>query len=497
MKHDSKIGFFKVLLVAAILLIPVIFTTISGCGGGDTTPVTLPAPTSGYIDGTAPDQEGNSLVYGFLYAEDELLTDTEVTATNDDTGDTESDTSDATGFFSIMIGASIGDTISVRYIDPVTGQISEPTEIIITDNIQQMTSTAMVPKDVDIDTDDGIAMVVANDGTDSELIGIDLTTGQVTSRTTFHNLLFERIAVQSALDYAAVLDTTADRLYWYDLESLSDDMAETSNADIGAESYDVAVADLDGTPYTTDELIVVSHDQNGVGGGFLSIFGIQTWGTPVIASATTTNCFGQPQDTTYYPNCNAVSAFTPLRATRLDMVRDSNNRAYLAMIAEYNNAGVESKVVHFVTFFQGGTGAPITLTYTAGTYFSELLDDIIDPYTIAWYDENTALMVDSTNALLHRLTASGTDAIDSRSISVGSQPMGVFGDSGNNRAFVADQTGNVVINIDMTNFLLSGTTYSANLAPTDLVYYEDATNQRVGTNLTSPIPLFESIDVSQ
>jgi len=494
MKHINRLKIMRMFLAAAFISLLPLLVTATSCGT-DAPPVYLPAPTGGYINSTSPDADGNVMVYGLIYADGLPVSDAEVSVTNSTAGTSATATADTSAYFSLTIAASVGDSLSVSYTDPATGQTSEATEITVTSETLTMSSASMVLRDMSIDTSDGLAVTVANDGTDSEIIEINLETGAPSARATFHNLLFEKIAVHSGLNYAAVLDTTNNRLHWYDLASLSDDMAELSTADIAAQSHDVAVANLEDTPYTTDQMVVVSHDANVR--SILSIYAISSGATPALVSASTNNCIGSPQDTAFYPNCSAASAFSPVRATRLAMVKNAANEAYLALVADYDNNGTASKVVQFVTFFQGATGLAITLDLTLGEYFSELLTDGVEPYDITWYNETQALMTDSGGGNLYRLTMSGTDEIDAETLAIGTSIRGVASDSDNNVAFVADQDADAILNVDMTAFDLSGTTWPAILDPTEIGYYISGSTQRLGVILTSPQSLFKTIDVAE
>lgn len=499
MRPDKKLKLMRILLAVSLTaLLPLFFLSFS-CGDSATgaPPVYLPAPTGGYINTTSPDANGNVMVYGYIYAEGLPVPDAEVAVNNATSGTSQTATADANAFFSVTIGASVGDSLSVSYTDPATGQTSEATTVTVTNETQAMSSTTMIQKDMDIDTNDGLAVIVANDGTNSEIVEINLATGSVQNRATFHSITFERVAVHSGLNYAAVLDTANNRLFWYDLANLADDMAETSNADISADSHDVAVANLEDTPYTTEQMVVVSHDLN-INYGFLSIYGISSGATPALVSATTNNCIGHPSDTIYYPNCSgSIDRYTPVAATRLDMVKNAANQAYLAVVVGYDNNGDRSKVVHFVTFFQGGLSANISLDLTLGEYFSELLDAGVDPYDIDWYNDTSALMTDSGGGSLFGLTMSGTDEIDSETLAIGTGIRGVASDSDNSAAYIADQSSDSILKVDMTAFAQSGTTYPAIANPTEIGYYTSGDTRRIGAILTTPESLFKTIDVAQ
>lgn len=104
----------KHIQLTALMFLMMFSLLSSGCGGSSSAPpITLPAPTGGYIDGTAPDASGNAIVYGYIYDGSEFLAQVTVVVTNKDNNETESTTTDAEAFFSVTIPASIGDEIGV------------------------------------------------------------------------------------------------------------------------------------------------------------------------------------------------------------------------------------------------------------------------------------------------------------------------------------------------------------------------------------------------
>lgn len=494
MKTSNGLKIFRIMFVAALALLTPLFATATGCGGGATTspPVYLPAPTGGYINTTAPDENGNILVFGLVYANSVPVPYAEVSVTNKNTTTVATATADDAAYFSLTIAGSIGDILSIIYTDPESGYTSEATELTVGNSLQAMSSGSMSPYGVAADTASDQSIAVANDGTNSEIIKIDIATGAIDTRAAFSNKKYDRIAVHSGLGFAAVLDTTSGELAWYDLSNLSSDMAATSTADISATPHDVAVADLDATPYTTDDFVVVTHDRNNLY-GVVSIFPIVAGSPPTLGAPSTNNCIGDPDDATYYPNCSALSAYTPTKAGIADIVRNSNNFAYLAFVEYYDTGTGELPVVHFAHFTQGGIGVGFSFDLTPGNYFSTDLGASVVPYAIRWYTDTVALLTDPTLGVLYRLEESTGTSIASQPLTVGSSPLGVAADSANNRAFVADQAQSSIVGVDMTDFQLSGTTYPALFHPTDITYDEN----KLGVVLTIPLPLFKVIDVTQ
>lgn len=497
MKPMPNLKIMRMLLVAAFISLLPLLIYATGCGGSSPTPtpISIPAPTGGYINSTAP-SEGKIFVYGYIYVEDEPLPNIDVLVTNTSTSGTASTTADENAYFSTEIEASVGDSINVQYQDPATGNMSDPSSFTTADKAQPMPTSGMIQQDVDVDTNEGYAYIVANDGTDSQIIQIDLATGSLAGQSPIYtDATFDKIAVHSGINYAAILDTGAasNQLYWCDLTDVT---GTCSRYDISNTPYDVAVSNLNDTPAPpTDDMVVVSREYSNW--GLLDIFSIPDSAPATLNSSTTQNCISHPDDTPY-PWCSAAMTVTPLRATLLSITKDSSNRARLALAAEYNEAGTTDVVVHYIYFSQLGNNisiavpSPGTATYPA----SLELAAGINPYAIAWYAEGTALATDSVGGNLIMLEESG-GTISSQSLAVGTGPKGVAGDSDNNRAFVADEGQDSVLTIDMTNFELSGTEYDAHYQPTELTYYGGASTGKIGVILTSPEQLFLIIDVSQ
>lgn len=462
-----------------------------GCTSStDAPPIYLPAPTGVYLGVTAPDVYGNAIVYGYIYADNEPRPGVTVTVTNNNTTAQASTTTSDTAYFEVIITAEVGHTLKVKYAEPTTGRESTETELIVSNDTQTMSSDTMVPYDVAGDLNDGQAILAANDGTNSEIIKADLATGQIIDRANFLNVTFDKIAIHNGRNHAAVLDTANRMLYWYDISNLSDGMAPTSWDNLNSEPIDVAVVQLNDTPWTTDDMVVVSHNRNESDYGILSIYAIGTGETPTLGFPTTTNCIGHPSDTTTYPNCTANSNPKPSKATEIDLTKMSTNQAAIAMLVEYDN---DDKVIHFVSFNQAFSGAPITLNLSAGGYDSGILPAGSNPYALKWYDDNNALMTDIQSGDLLMFTAGSGSEITTRTLAIGTGIRSLATDSDNNRVFVADQTSNTVLNIDMTNFGLNGTTYGAKFNPTGLVYYQQDSADRLGVILTSPRPMFKTI----
>lgn len=505
MKTDHGLKIMRALLVTAFfLLIPLLYVA-AGCGSTtDTTPIPIPAPTGGYINGTAPGTDGKIIVYGYIYVAGAPLPNVTVTVTNTSIDSSinpglkagispaisVTTTTDANGSFSTTIRASVGDNINIQYTDSATGRLSDATSTTVNNDTQPMSSTTMVPYDVDLDKDDSYAVIVANDGTNSEIIEINLATGAVVTRATFTAVTFDKVAVHSTLNHAAVLDTTNLMFYWYDLANLADDMTPTASATISTTPYDVAVVALDNNitnPYSAYDMIFVSHDINAAY-GYLTAWAIYSNAT--LAAPNTDLSINHPSDDAAFPvACDAGSnpTCTGLSATNISLIQTAANQALLAIMAQFANG---DKVTYFETPYINLAGPTVELELSL-TSLATATSTAWDPYDLIWYQENTALMTDSTNGSLIALDKSGTN-ITASTLAVGTLPRGVYPDATNNRAFVADQTGNSVFNINMTNFTLSGTSYTANYAPTELVY----DSNKIGVILTNP-DAFRTIDITE
>lgn len=478
-------------------------TTIDGEGvSPGPSPIPIPAPTGGYINGTAPDVNGKAFVYGFIEVDGIMLCDVTLIITNEDTGEAVTVVTDANGFFSASINASAGDIIKVRYTDPATGEESEAASIAITSGIQPMSSNTMIPMDVDLDEDDGLAVIVANDGTNSEIIEIDMVTGEVHARATFAGKTFDKIAVHSGLDHAAVLDTGSRMLYWYDLANLADDMTAAGWDNFTTAPHDVAVIDLDNTrPSTPFDFIAVANDLNTSHPdyyGYITTFAINNNELHTLAYPRTTDSINSPKDQTSYGSiCSAYSKPACVRATNVSLIETESGQVWMAIVAVYANG---DKAVHFARTHQYDdpiAGPTIYLEVTLASLHGTVLTAGVDPADLAWYDDDVALLTDTAGGNLIRLTASGVNDIDADSLPIGNYPMGLSADAAGSRAFVAAYTANSIVNIDMAGFQLSGTSYAASYKPTDLVYYQEGSVEKLGVILTEPLPMFQTIDVSQ
>jgi hypothetical protein len=473
----------------------------AGCSSSGAPPLSIPAPTSGYVTVTAPDESGNAHVYGFIVADGAVVPNATVTITNTTASvsvNTEkglgkssstvstTTTTGADGSFSAQIAASTGDSIVVTYTDPASGQESDPLTTTVTGTVEPMSSTTMVPRAVDMGAD-GYAYLVANDGTNSEIIKVNMLTGALT-RATFAGKKFDKIAVHSGMNYAAVLDTANKAMYWYNLANLANELTASGSAAFSSIIYDVAVVDLGAAGAVTDDFIAVSHDIADY--GFFTTYAINSSTGALYAGRTSGNCISHPSDTSYYPLCMiGVSNPSPLRATKIDLIADSGNLARMTLVAEYNNAGTTDKYAHFIHFDQFGTDIYFS---SSQTYRSVTVGSAADPYQLAWYNDMKAAFTDQTAGTLVKLYDDGS-TLTATSLTLSTGPRGLYPDSANTRLFAAEQGTDKVLNVDMANFVLSGTSYSAIYDPTGVVYYTDGTSHKIGVITTSPEPAFHVI----
>lgn len=473
-----------------LIIVTVTLACLTGCGSS-TPPIAIPAPTGGYINTTAPDSEGKVLVYGYIVANSQPQALIGVTVTNTTTSATSAATTDVNAYFEANIAASVGHSLNVTYTDS-SGQTSQATAFTVSDENQRIT---MTPYDVALGVFD-YAYVVANDGVDSEIVEVNLTSGKVIREFTFAGKLFDKIAIASFINYGAILDSTNKTLYWYDFGNLASEMAATSTKTFTTTPNDVALVELDTSPFVTDGMVVVSHDVN-AGGGVLTTFPTDITVTPVtLGVETSTNCIGYPTDANY-PNCPGTT-YDAVGASRIGLIRTVNNSAHLAIVVYYSDGTDNQSAVHYVYFSQAGTGLSITFRLTAPpTYSSLSLDNNESPYAVSWYTDDVSLMTDTTNNTLIRLEETA-GVLGSQTITL-EGPRGVFASSDKGHAYVADQgTEHTIRVIDMSNFTLDSTSYAANYGPTELTQYYDVTTgaESLGVILTSPTSLFRTINIS-
>lgn len=485
----------RVALAVIFFAMQPLVATMFGCGSSIVAPpITLPAPTGGYMNTTAPDANGNVLVYGYIYSESKAMPGVDVDVTNATTSTAASTTTDVNAYFLVSIAASVGDNLKVKYTDPATGEESAETDMPVSNSRQPMSSATTLVHDVDYDSGTGYAVIVANDGTNSQIIEVNPSNGAIVVRASFSNVLFDKVSVHGGFNYAAVLDTTSNTLYWYDLANLADNMTPGDWITLNDEVHDVAVADLDDTPLTTSDLIVVSHDYNATNMSFLTTYVIASGGSSFFAG--TAGCIPYPTDI-FYPTCSAANDPALSRVTKIDFVKTADNWARLAMVAEYSGA----KAAHFVSFTQIGNNALINTGASPGTAkypHSAAIDASLDPYAIEWYNENIALMTNSATNALYKLDASTVGTLDvSSPLTVGIKPRGIATDSAGTRAFVANEDDNNVVNVNMASFALTGTSYTANYSPTHVIYYRDSATKKIGVALSEPEPMFGTIDITE
>lgn len=512
MKTKQKIKVLKIIVAAMLIVSFSIFA--AGCSSSATSdtaggmdgltgapPISIPAPTGGHIGATAPGANGKSLVFGHLYKEDTPLGNVDVTVTNQNTSDSATAVTDDSAYFSVDIPASKGDVLGVTYTDPISGEESEALEITVTDEIQPMSSVNMIPKDVALDKDDGIAVLVANDGTNSEIVEIDMTTGAHHARATFANKTFDKIAIHSGLNFAAILDAGNNMLYWYDLADLSNDMTPAGWDNFYTTPHDVAIVDLDNTDSSTPfDFIVVSNDLDtrAYSYGFVTTYAINNNEAHTLAYPRTQDSINSPESPDGYgSHCYSYSRPACVRATHVSLIDSADNRGWLAVTAEYSDG---TKAVHFALTSQYKDpvlGPTISLEVTRASLHGTVIATGAEPDDLVWYEDDTALLADSTNKTLTRLDAAEYNDITGQNLSVGTRPMGVYPDAENDRAFVADEGANKIFDVAMTDLELSETSFTANYAPTKLVYYSEGSLEKIGVIITSPEPLFQTIDVSQ
>ncbi len=525
----NRIKIAKYIKILAIIIgLPLFILSISNCGGGagagggsaGSTPISLPAPTGGYITVTSPDASGKSLVYGYIYdSNDQPVANTTVNVTNTtaaaqaslagkslkaDGNTTVNTTTDDSGYFSTSIDASLDDTISVTYIDPDTGEESEAFTTNVTGENQLLSdSSTMLPKDVALDLDDGYAVIVANDGTNSEILEIDMTTGEVHQRATFSEQLFDKIAVHSSFDHAAVLDTTNNTLHWYDLANLANDMDPTSSSGFTYNIHDVAIAELDLTIADTPDLLVVSHDFNELDTGIIDIYEIDADSPYTLGTVTKDNCLSHPDDPEGYPTCSDGSDIPPLRATKLSMIETTLSYAKLVVVAEYLGGSKAIHFAHFRTWAGAAAGTNFYVRDAASAKFPRGgdLSSSVSPVSLEWYDDDLALITDSAGQNLIMLTESNSAAdgpsVETSTLEVGMSPKGIAVNSSQDTIYIADNSANSIVDVDASSLNLSGTSQSADLGPTQLVYYPTSDGGVLGVILTDPKPIFKIIDLSQ
>jgi len=509
---DTK--FLRLLLILALAAGFYAWTGAAGCSGGPggqqmpeagegatgAPLITIPAPTSNYINVTAPNADGKVLVYGYIYADESKatvakgattktvvpLSGVTVIVTNAATGDEESTTTDSTGFFSVLINGSIGDSIEVKYIDPETGEESQTTTIVVTNETSPLSAAdGMKVKSVAVGPGD-FAYVVSNDGTNSEISKIDMDDGATLSTTAkFSGKKFDRIAIHKTMNFAAVLDTSAKKLYWYNLSNLADDMAATSMEDISTTPTSVAVSDVANVEIQSAGMVIVAHDVNNVS-GIISLYMVSSDATPTLGIPTTDNCLGHPDDNAY-PACDDV-IIGPTGATHVDVTKTSEGSARLAFVATYDDNGTTKRAVHFSyfdTYTELGPMADFAEPYVSQTHGAGAMF-----YDMAWYDGDTVLLTDNTNGNLLKFKDSSGE-MGSETLAVGTDPTGIAVDESNGRAFVAVRSANAILTVDMSGFVLGDDSYDANYGPTWLVHDDGI----IGMILTEPMAMFGVVGV--
>lgn len=456
----------KLLVICAVSLF------IAGCGsstGTGTSPISIPAPTGGYLTASAPNPDGKSLVYGYIIVSDTRIPNVEVAVRNPTSSDSATATTNDEAFFSTLVSASLGDTIYVKYKDSDTDRWSEEATVTVDNETQPMSSAGMVPYDIALGSG-GLAYVVGNDGTDSEIAELDLVNKTVSNRAIFTNTTFDKVASHSGIDHIAVLDTAGDMLYWFDTETLEDDVSAVSEFGI-TDPTDVAIADLS-PDATIDDVVMVSVQSTTVSLRFYTIDPDND-----TLSSTGTFCFAHPDDAAgdSIVACSPGYTVQPTQTTTVSAIVTTTDAARVSLITEYGDG---STAYHWGLLTSTAPPA-ITVATDAGSLarsFSIEFETDDDPNKIEWYNQTNALVTDSTNGNLMFLEEECPAAcnIDRMETTAGTQPVGIVSDSDNNRAFVADEAGDNILGVDLTGgtVALSGDNLTAQVGPTEMVYYE-------------------------
>lgn len=431
-------------------------------------PVVLPAPTAGNITVTAPDADGNVRVIGETGA---VAANAEVTVTNlsrplsivvraASSCLSATTTADADGAFEAEIAASVGDTITVSYVDPATNEESEALETTVPADVIPTGAKEFNIYDAALGAG-ATAYIVSNDGTNSEITVVNMVSKE-TTRYQFAGKLFDLIAVSAGIGYAAVIDSTNGNLYWYNLARLSDDATPISVTN----PTNVSIADYSGNELFSGVVLVTREDSS------LSISFFSIVSSDNSLREYESRCFGIPEEGTTPHSCGERSPH--VKTIGADMYDTGGGSAEGLAIATYEDG---SWYYHW--FYLPPMNSEYQLMDGESGY-SAPLTGAQSPSSVRISD-SIGVVTDSLNNTLYKLSWVD-DALTPTSITVGSSPMDVAVDTANYRAFVSNAGDDTISVVDIENATVSSTTIEAKFAPGALVY--DSTKNLLGVVLT-------------
>lgn len=494
--HDpAVVGIFhmrtinaKILFVTAILLTLACLAIVHNYGCGGSNPA---APAVGYLKASSADTDGNILVYGKIFVGDMPLANTAVLVTNRTSGRTSETTANADAFFSTTVKASSGNTINVQYYGTTQGQYSIATMVPIDADLHPL-SSGMTPIDVDIGEGDGFAYVLAGDGTNSQLIEVDLITGLIKRTRTFSNIVYDGIGVHHSINHVALLATGAssNNLAWCGLADFSADctLYTTPSA-----AKDMTIFDRDNSDPGELDMLFISRDYDETTGGYITAYPILS--TNELGTPTNNLSIQHPTGAGWPGPCTGASSPTCVgaKAVDLDLVETAANDAKIAIIVEFANG---DHVLYFNKAYMNSS-QQILFTSSLETLSTRILDPARSIYEMIWYDEGQLLMTDSTNGqLLDYKTSGWASDIEESVLSVGTTPTCFHPDAANNRVFIANSGTNEIVKVDMPAFQLSGTSYQALYTPDDVVGYSNNSHDHLSVLITNA-PSLLMIDVVQ
>lgn len=436
-------------ILGVLLIALTLFQQACGSASG-APPLSIPAPAPAKIRVTSPDDNGLVTVTGSADAVpgNNIVRVTNLTASGMTPlklvleffirsawaqAVTEVETTAAAdGSFSLQIGAAVGDTLRLIFIDPSTGEESDPTDFTVPENSPPI---AFSPAAITVDGS-GMAYAVGSSAGSGIASVIDLELNSIVS--TFDLMTNDPQAVDfdPTDNKLVIVDPTNDLVLFVDL---LDPTIQTSVAVDGAQSVAVDT--------TTNRAIVGTTNATN------SIVLINLATETIFASAPITNA-------------------------------DNPAAAYLgspAVDASGSNAAI-------VSLFDDGS-SQITakdLTVPAFTNFEVVADSSLQG--VALFGTNQAIAVDASNNRV--LFADLTGASSVSSLTVGSAPRHVAVDATDNEALVTNFDDHTVSIINLSSRTVTDTA-DVGINPTGIAHFspgDSAAVANTGDNSVTVLP---------
>jgi YVTN family beta-propeller protein len=433
----------------AILLILAVFLEACGSASG-APPLSIPAPAPAKIRVTSPSDDGTVTVTGSADAVpgNNIVRATNLTASGmtplklalelfirsawaQVTTEVET-TAAADGSFSLEIGAAVGDTLRLIFIDPSTNEESDPTDFTVPENSPPI---AFSPAAITVDGA-GMAYAVGSSGGSGIATVIDLELNSVVSTFDLMTNDPQAIDFDPTNNKLVIADPTNDLVLFV---NLIDPSLQTTVAVDGAQSVAVDT--------TTNRAIVGTTNATN------SVVLINLATETIFASGTITNA-------------------------------DNPAAAYLGSPAV--DAGGGNAVI--VSLFDDGS-SQITakdLTVPAFTNFEVIADSSLQG--VALFGTNQAIAVDAGNNRL--LFADLTGASTVNPLTVGSSPRHVAVDTTDNEALVTNFDDHTVSVIDLSSREVADTV-EAGINPEGIVHFSSGNRAAVantGDNSVTVLP---------